>query len=113
MNIEAYEAAAEVQRDANRLAQVALAPYWERVVEIANAEDIGTALNEGILGVEDDGEVTLAIGGPGVWLLPSGVLAGAWAGPRIYATPSTREEQDAAETILDYIRELRAEGVSL
>lgn len=111
MDIEKYEAAAQVQHQANRLAQDALEPYWDSVVEIANAEDMIEALNEHALCIEDTGELTLAIGGPGVWLLPTGVLAGAWWGPRVYAPPITAEHEDAAEKVLDYIAELRSEGL--
>lgn len=111
MDIKKYEAAAEVQREANALAQKALEPYWESVVEIAKAEDTIEALNEHALCIEDTGELTLAIGGPGVWLLPTGVLAAAWWGPRVYAPPITAEQEDAAEKVVDYIAELRSEGL--
>lgn len=111
MNIDKYQAAADVQLQANRLAQDALAPYWDSVVEIAKADDMIEALNEHALCIEDTGELTLAIGGPGVWLLPTGVLAAAWWGPRVYAPPITAEQEDAAETVVDYIAELRSEGL--
>ena len=111
MDIDKYKAAADVQHEANRLAQDALAPYWESVVEMARAEDTLEAINEHALCIEDTGELTLAIGGPGVWLLPTGVLAAAWWGPRVYAPPQTDEQFRAAEKVLDYIAELRSEGL--
>lgn len=108
MNHAKYEAAAEAQREANRLATEALAPYWEHIVEMAEAEDVGEAISEGILCVEDDGEITLAIGGPGVWLMPNGTMAGAWWGPRVYAEPPTAKAEDAARLVIEYCREVSA-----
>ena len=105
MDLEKYEAAAEKQREANALAREALAPYWDRVIEMAGAEDVGQAISEGILCAEDNGEITLAIGGPGVWLLPNGTMAGAWWGPRVYSEPPSGEAEDAAALILEVVQE--------
>lgn len=111
MNLNDYEAAAEKQREANALAGKALAPYWDRLIEWAESEDPGQAISEGILCVESDGEITLAIGGPGVWLMPNGTMAGAWWGPRVYAEAPSARAEDAANLVIEYCRAEEPEGV--
>ena len=108
MDLERYEAAAEKQREANALAREALAPYWADLIEIANAEDVAQAFDERVLCIEDNGELTLAIGGPGVWLLPNGTMAGAWWGPRVYSEAPSGKAEDAATMILEMVKEWQA-----
>lgn len=107
MKIDLYEQAAEKQSEADVLAGQALGAYWEKIAKLGEASDMERAMRDGVLTLEEDGSLLLSFGGPTVWLMPDGTMCAQWDGPRLYSRAPTARHNQAAQKVLEYLRQLR------